>query len=432
MNTVLAMVLAGGAGTRLAPLTDTRCKPMMPFAGKYRLIDFPLSNCINSGLRRIFVLTQHKPLSLHSHIRHAWTILSTEIGEFVEILPPMRRLRNTWYLGTADAVYQNIASILEEHPSEVLILSADHVYKMDYRRMIELHWRNNAEVTIATIRVPLEEAERFGLALLDENHRVTGFEEKPKPGSVECDSGVCNASMGVYLFSTATLIRALTEDAAIENSSHDFGREILPRLLVQGARTLAYDFAENTESLYWEDVGAIDSYYAANMEFLGGTPPFDLKGKWPIRRATSDRPPARFISGTEGMSGAAFDSLVSDGCVVNGGIVKSSILGVGCTIGPKSSVRQSILFEDVSVGSHSHLYRAIVDRSAVIPDRMSIGFDANEDRRRGFVVTASGITIVPAQYGHRALDGLGILDPHTAESLKALNGAATSTSPSNY
>jgi glucose-1-phosphate adenylyltransferase len=396
---------------------------MMPFAGKYRLVDFPLSNCINSGLRRIFVLTQHNPLSLHHHIRHAWAILSTEISEFVEILPPMRRLRNTWYLGTADAIYQNIASILEEHPSEVLILSADHVYKMDYRRMIEWHRRKNAEVTIATIRVPLEEAGRFGLALLDENHQVTGFEEKPKPGSVECDSGVCNASMGVYLFSTATLIRALTEDAAVENSSHDFGKDILPRLFVQGARTVPYDFAgENTESLYWEDVGTIDSYYAANMEFLGRTPPFDLYGEWPIRRATSDRPPARFISGQEGMSGVAFDSLVSDGCVVNGGIVESSILGVGCTIGPKSSVRHSILFEDVSVGSHSHLHRAIVDRSAVMPDRMSIGFDANEDRRRGFVVTASGITVVPAQYGHRALDELGILDPHTAESLKVLNG----------
>ena len=400
---------------------------MMPFAGKYRLVDFPLSNCINSGLRRIFVLTQHNPLGLHRHIQHAWTILSTEIGEFVEILPPMRRLRNTWYLGTADAIYQNIASILEEHPSEVLILSADHVYKMDYRRMIEWHRRKNSEVTIATIRVPVEETGRFGIVLLDENHQVAGFEEKPKPGSVECDAGVCNASMGVYLFSTATLIRALTEDAAVENSSHDFGKDILPRLFVQGARTVPYDFAgENTESLYWEDVGTIDSYYAANMEFVGRTPPFDLYGEWPIRRATSGRPPTRFISGQGGMSGAVFDSLVSDGCVVNAGIVESSILGVGCTIGPKSSVRHSILFEDVSVGSHSDLHRAIVDRGAVMPDRTSIGFDANEDRRRGFVVTASGLTVVPAQYGHRALDGLGILDPHTAESLKALNGTVFS------
>jgi len=400
MDNVLAILLAGGAGERLSPLTRHTAKPAVTFGGVYRIIDFTLSNCLNSGLRRIFVLTQYKSLDLARHIRDGWSLFAGELGEFVEVLPPMKRIHDDWYLGTADAVYQNIESIIAESPAETLVVSGDHIYKMNYSEMLAWHHERRADVTIATIQVPPEEASRFGIARIADDYRITGFEEKPKHGNPTrspFNPETVSASMGVYLFSTPVLLKALLDDSEDPDSSHDFGKDILPKL-VETARVVAYDFRDLNakSSKYWRDVGTIDAYYEANMDLVNVTPEFNLYDRhWPIRTDLKQYPPAKFVFGQEGRRiGIAVDSLVSHGCIVSGGRVFRSILSPGVRVNSYCEVEDSILMPNVWIGRESRVRRAIIDAGVVLPERSDVGIDLAADRARGHTVTESGIVVV--------------------------------------
>src|SRR5262249_11736204 len=323
MENVLAILLAGGAGERLYPLTRDTAKPAVPFGGAYRIIDFTLSNCINSDVRRILILTQYKSLDLIRHIRDGWNILSPELGEYVEVIPPMKRVHEDWYQGTADAVFQNFQSIEAEGPGNTLILSGDHIYKMDYGEMLDWHHEHNADITLASIRIHPEEANRFGVLEIAEDCRVTAFEEKPKHGNPKrsiFDPSMVSASMGVYVFKTDVLLRLLHEDAQNPNSSHDFGRDVIPGNL-EGVRVVAYDFHDINakQVLYWRDVGTLDAFYDANMDLVAVSPVFNLyDNRWPIRTRATQQPPAKFVFAEEGRRmGVAVDSIVSAGCIVS-------------------------------------------------------------------------------------------------------------------
>jgi len=399
MQRVLCVLLAGGAGERLYPLTRNRAKPAVPFGGMYRIIDVTLSNCINSGLRKIIILTQYKSLSLNRHIRLGWNILSTELGEFIEILPPMQRVSENWYLGTADAVYQNIYSILTEDPEHVLILAADHIYKMDYALMLEHHLDSGADVTVGTIRVPPDEAYRFGVVRVGSDGQIVGFAEKPRGPLLDAisDGGPVHASMGIYLFRTSALIATLRQDAENPESSHDFGRNILPSILGE-YRVFSYPFLDKNrkEQPYWEDVGTLDTYYEANMDLVSVSPVFNLyDAEWPIRTLQEQHPPVKFVFAQEGnRMGVALDSIVSNGCIISGGRVVQSVLSPRVRINSYSEVHCSILFTGVDVGRHCRLRRCIVDRGLQIPPNTHIGYDLEKDRERGFTVTDSGIVVV--------------------------------------
>lgn len=402
MDGVLTILLAGGAGERLAPLTRDQPKPMMPFGGIYRLIDLTLSNCLNSGLTKIYVLTQYKALSLNRHIRRVWNILSPEMGQFIETVPPTQRLRDTWYLGTADAIYQNMQSVEDEHPQLVLVLSADHVYKMNYAHMRDWHVSRGADVTVATTKVAPSEAGRFGIVDMDGDYLIRGFSEKPQhdhPVPSRFNPETCSASMGVYLFSTPVLLKALVEDAGDDSSSHDFGRDVLPRLIGR-RRVLAYDFVdENKKDIrYWRDVGTLEAYYEANMDLVAVNPVFNLyDADWPLRTSMPPLPPAKFVFADEGSCmGFALDSLVSHGCILSGGRVTRSILSPGVRVECQASVERSILFSGVHVGAHSIIRNAIVDHNVRIPDHTKIGVDAEANRRAGHTVTESGLVVVHA------------------------------------
>jgi glucose-1-phosphate adenylyltransferase len=402
MDGVLTILLAGGAGERLAPLTRDQPKPMMPFGGIYRLIDLTLSNCLNSGLTKIYVLTQYKALSLNRHIRRAWNILSPELGQFIETVPPTQRLRDTWYLGTADAIYQNLQSVEDERVPYVLVLSADHVYKMNYAHMLDWHVRHGADVTVATTQVPPAEAARFGIVAMDEEYWIQEFSEKPKhdhPVRSRFNPKACSASMGVYLFSTPVLLSALVEDAEDQQSSHDFGREILPRLIGR-RRALAYDFVdENKKDVrYWRDVGTLEAYYEASMDLVAVNPVFNLYDQdWPLRTSMPPLPPAKFVFADEGKCmGFALDSLVSHGCILSGGRVTRSILSPGVRVECQASVESSILFSGVHVGEHAIIRNAIVDHNVRIPKHTVIGVDPEANRRAGHTVTESGLVVVHA------------------------------------
>ena len=400
MVNVLAILLAGGAGERLFPLTRDTAKPGVPFGGVYRIIDFTLSNCVNSSLRRIFILTQYKSLELNRHIRDGWNILPAALGEFIEILPPMKRVSEEWYQGTADAVYQNVHSILTEAPDQVLLLSADHIYKMNYGDMLNWHRETGADITIATILIRPEEADRFGVAQIDGDYRIYGFEEKPKHGN-PCrsifDSTMVSASMGIYIFNTHVLLDALMEDARDPNSAHDFGRDILPKTL-GSHRVVAYNFIDmNAKAArYWRDVGTIDAFYEANMDLVAVSPEFNLYDtKWPIRSRAIQAPPAKFVFAQEGQRmGIAADSIVSPGCIVSGGRITRSVLSPFVRVNSYSEVEQSILMPNVQIGRYSRIRRAILDEFVVIPENSRVGFDPEEDRALGRVVTESGITVV--------------------------------------
>src|SRR5215471_15397269 len=338
MQNVLAILLAGGAGERLYPLTKDTAKPAVPFGGAYRIIDFTLSNCINSDVRRILILTQYKSLELIRHIRDGWNILSPELGEYIEVIPPMKRVHEDWYQGTADAVFQNFQSIEAEAPDITLILSGDHIYKMNYGEMIAWHRQHNADITLATIRVAPNEAGRFGILDIAPDFRVTGFEEKPKHGSPLrsiFDASKVSASMGVYVFNTSVLLRLLHDDAQTPDSSHDFGRDIIPRNLDR-TRVVAYDFHDINadEILYWRDVGTLDAFYEANMDLVDVSPVFNLYDRrWPIRTKATQQPPAKFVFAQEGRRmGVAVDSIVSAGCIVSGGRVLHSVLSPGVRV----------------------------------------------------------------------------------------------------
>jgi glucose-1-phosphate adenylyltransferase len=405
MEKVLAILLAGGAGERLSPLTRDTAKPAVCFGGVYRIIDFTLSNCINSDLRRIFILTQYKSLDLIRHVRDGWNILSPEMGEFIETIPPMKRLRDDWYLGTADAVFQNSQSIALEQPTQTLVLAADHIYKMNYCEMLEWHRRHRADITIATIQVAPEEANHFGIAEIDEEHRIVGFEEKPAHGhpvrSV-FNPEMVSASMGIYVFDTEVLLRLLQEDAQNEASSHDFGKDVIPGALGR-AQVIAYDFRDinDKQARYWRDVGTIDAFYEANMDLVAVTPEFNLYDhKWPIRTRVVQAPPAKFVFAQEGRRmGVAVDSIVAAGCIVSGGRVVRSVLSTGVRVNSYCEVEYSILMPNVKIGRNSRVRRTIIDSGVEIPDSSVIGYDAAEDRARGYTVTDSGIVVVPGGLG---------------------------------
>ena len=400
MENVLAILLAGGAGERLNPLTRDTAKPAVPFGGAYRIIDFTLSNCINSGVRRIFILTQYKSLELIRHIRDGWNILSPELGEFIEVIPPMMRVSQDWYQGTADAVFQNFQSIEVEAPDRTLILSGDHIYKMDYADMLEWHHMQKADVTIATIQAPPHEASRFGVCEITEDYRIVGFEEKPKhdhPKRSRFDANMVSASMGIYVFQTDVLLQALHEDAQNPNSAHDFGKDLIPCCLDR-MRVVAYDFRDINakQARYWRDVGTLDAYYEANMDLVDVVPEFNLYDlRWPIRTKVTQQPPAKFVFAQEGRRmGVAVDSIVSSGCIVSGGRVMHSVLSPGVRVNSYCEVEYSILMPGVEIGRYSRIRRAILNTGVKIPESSVIGFDTEADRAKGYTVTDTGIAVV--------------------------------------
>ncbi len=396
VDDALVILLAGGAGERLYPLTRDRAKPAVFFGGPYRIIDFTLSNCINSGLRRIFIATQYKSLSLNRHIRMGWSIISEELGEFVEILPPQKRVSEHWYQGTADAVYQNLYSIVQETPHHVIVLSGDHVYKMDYARMLRFHKERGAAVTLAAIEIPIQEASRFGVLSVDEQDKVTGFIEKSKnapsiPGSPDLALG----SMGIYVFDTDVLLKALEADAATA-SSHDFGKDIIPALITE-LPTYAYRFYDENKkaSKYWRDIGTLDAFYDANMDLCGVDPEFNLYDpEWPMRTYQPQAPPAKFVFAEQGRrSGTALDSIISPGCIISGSEVVGSVLCPNVRVHSYGIIEQSMLMPGVRVGRHAKIRRAIIDRDVLIPRGAVIGYNPEEDRKR-HTVTDLGVVVV--------------------------------------
>lgn len=392
---VVVMVLAGGVGERLSPLTRERAKPAVYFGGPYRIIDFTLSNCINSGLRRIFIALQYKSLSLSRHIRMGWSVVADELGEFVEMLSPQKRVGEHWYLGTADAVYQNLYSILREGPRTLIVLSGDHVYKMDYAKMLRFHQERGAGATIAVIEIPSEEAHRFGVLETDESDQITGFLEKPKdlPGGQQV-----LASMGIYIFNMDTLVPALEEDAR-RDSSHDFGKDIIPALL-STTPVYAYRFYDENKkaSKYWRDIGTLDAYFEANMDLCHVNPEFNLYDpEWTLRTYQVQAPPAKFVFADEGRRcGQALDSIISAGCIISGSRIAGSVLCPNVRVHSFCDIDQSILMPGVRVGRHARIRRAIIDRDVVIPRGALIGYNEEEDRRR-HTVSEGGVVVVTTE-----------------------------------
>jgi len=367
----------------------------------YRIIDITLSNCVNSDLRRVFILTQYKALSLNRHIREGWNIVAREMGEFIEILPPMKRVSENWYMGTADAVYQNIYSIGSEQPKHVLVLSGDHIYKMNYERMLRQHRDSGADVTLATILIDPSESSRFGVVDLDRDSRVVGFQEKPKQTDLRSpyNPRMVSGSMGVYLFNTDVLIPVLLKDAEDNTSSHDFGHDILPRMM-DDYRVYSFNFIDENkkEALYWRDVGTLEAYYEANMDIVSVSPVFNLYDEdWPIRTHQRQYPPAKFVFAEAGRTGTAVDSIVSSGCIVSGSMVRNSVLSPDVRVNSYSEVDASILFSHVNVGRHCRIRKAILDRDVHVPEGTTIGYDTEADRQRYFV-TETGITVVTRDY----------------------------------
>jgi glucose-1-phosphate adenylyltransferase len=402
MKDTLGVLLAGGAGERLYPLTRDRAKPAVTFGGNYRIIDVTLSNCLNSGLRRVHILTQYKALSLNRHIREGWSsAVARELGEFIEILPPMKRVSDNWYLGTADAVYQNIYSIGSEEPKHVLILSGDHIYKMNYQLMVSQHREAGADVTLATILIEPNECDRFGIVEIDRSGRITGFEEKPKKTKLRSpyNPKMVSGSMGVYVFNTEVLLPVLLKDAEDATSSHDFGKDILPRIFDQ-YKVYSYNFIDENqkEALYWRDVGTLEAYYEANMDLVAVSPVFNLYDKhWPLRTTQRQYPPAKFVFGAPGRTGMAIDSIVSSGCILSGGVARNSVISPDVRVNSYSEVDSSIVFSHVNIGRHCRIRRAIIDRDVQIPEGTIIGYDPDDDAKR-FVVTDTGITVVTRDY----------------------------------
>ena len=396
MREVLGVLLAGGQGERLWPLTRDRAKPAVPFGAVYRIIDVTLSNCLNSDLRRVFVLTQYKALSLNRHVRRGWSSLMGH-GDFMEVLPPQMRVSTHWYQGTADAVYQNIYSIGSEASNYVFILSGDHIYKMNYRKMLDQHRDSGAEVTVATLEVDVADAARkFGVIETDQNWRIIGFEEKPaEPKASRIHPGKCNASMGVYIFNTQLLVPILIADAEDPSSSHDFGKDIIPKILGKN-RVFAYNFRDENkkETSYWRDVGTIDAYYEANMDLVAVSPIFNLYDKtWPLHTWQQQYPPAKFVFADPDRMGVALDSIVAGGSIVSGGRVKGSVLGYDVRVNSYCDVEDSIIFNHVNIGRHSRIRKAIIDRHVSLPEGTVIGYDAEADRKK-YQITDEGVVVV--------------------------------------
>lgn len=392
----LALIMAGGRGSRLKHLTAWRAKPAVPFGGKFRIIDFPLSNCMNSGIRRVGVLTQYKAHSLVRHLQRGWNFMRAEFGEFVEILPASQRITENWYVGTADAVYQNIDIIRVHNPEYVLILAGDHIYKMDYGPMIAHHVECGADMTVGCIEVPLEQAKAFGVMAVDGTGRVKAFAEKPEhPEPLPGKTDTALASMGIYVFNTAFLYEQLIKDADTSSSSHDFGKDIIPAV-IKKYRVFAYPFrdAQKETNAYWRDVGTVDSFWESNIELAGVTPELNLyDNNWPIWTYQEQLPPAKFIFDDEGRRGMAVDSMVSGGCVISGALVRRSVLFSSVRVSSFSSVEESVVLPNVKIGRNCRITRAILDKGCVIPEGTVIGEDREQDAER-FYISENGIVLV--------------------------------------
>jgi glucose-1-phosphate adenylyltransferase len=395
---ILAMILAGGKGERLHPLTLHRAKPAVPFGGIYRIIDFTLSNCINSGIRKIAVLTQYKSLSLDKHLRLGWNFFSGELNEFIISVPPQQRVGDKWYQGTADAIYQNIYMIEKDAPDHLLILAGDHIYKMDYAEMLQFHQQEKADATVAAIEVPIEQASSFGIIAVEDNCRIVGFEEKPRqPKAIPGRPDMAFASMGVYLFNTKKILEHLRFDA-LQDTSHDFGKNIIPEMM-RSSKVCAYNFIDKNKksAKYWRDVGTIDAYWEANRDLVSVDPLLNLyDDAWPMRTYQAQNPPAKFVFAQEkkgGRLGTALDSIVAHGCILSGGRVQNSVLSPNVRVNSYTEVHDSILMENVDVGRHCRIRRAIIDKDVVIAPGTEIGYNLDEDRKR-FHVTPSGIVVI--------------------------------------
>ncbi len=396
----IALILAGGQGSRLHELTMWRAKPALYFGGKYRIIDFPLSNCLNSGIRRIGVLTQYKAHSLIRHLVHGWSWFQAGGGnrEFVEILPASQRVGGEWYRGTADAVYQNLDIVRTHDPRYVLILSGDHIYKMDYGPFLAAHAKIEADMTICCIEVPLEEAAgEFGVMTVDETGRIIAFDEKPeKPNPIPGKPDLCLASMGNYIFNTEFLYEQVIKDADTPGTKHDFGRNIIPSI-IDDYQVYAYAFRdpETDQQAYWRDVGTIQAYWEANMEMISVSPKLNLYDKkWPVLTYQIQSPPAKFVFDDDDRRGEAIQSMVSGGCVISGAKISNSLLFSRSVVHSYSTVHESVVLPDVDIGQNCRINRAVIDRGAIIPDGTVIGEDQDDDRERGFRVTRSGLTLV--------------------------------------
>ena len=397
LSGTLTFLLAGGQGERLYPLTRERAKPAVPFGANYRIVDFTLSNCINSGLRQVFVLTQYRSSSLDHHIQSGWSILSQELGEFIFTLPPQHRLADNWYRGTADAILQNTFLLEEHRPERVLIVSGDHIYKMDYARMIEAHCEKNAGLTIACIDVPLEEANSLGVIEADTDSKIVGFEEKPEnPRPSPTDPNSALASMGVYVFDTDVLVRAISEDAK-RDTAHDFGKNIIPDLVSTG-RVYAHNFADSNRSsdVYWRDIGQLDAYWQCHMDLLESETPLDLHDRsWPIRSYHDPSPPVTFLSGDS--AGSTRNCIAGGGCRFEGCDLVKSVFSHNVVVEPGASVENTIVMERTTIGHGAKVRNAIIDKDVVIPPNTEIGFDAEADQSR-FKVTDNGIAVIPKGY----------------------------------
>jgi len=398
----LALVMAGGQGTRLHPLTRDRAKPAVPFGGKYRIIDFVLSNLINSGIYAIYVLVQWRSQSLIEHLKDGWQFGGMLPDHFVIPVPAQMRMGETWYQGTADAIFQNLNLIDDTKPDLVAVFGADHIYRMDIQQMIEFHMDRKAAVTVATLPVPVEEADQFGIIEVDSGLRVAGFDEKPKnPNSMPGAPGRALASMGNYLFNPEVLREALIEDSIKENSHHDFGRDLIPGL-IDRVPIYAYNFMTNrirgdseVNLSYWRDVGTLDTYYEANMDLRDALPHLNLYNPhWPLRTAYYDQPPAKFVFDENGRRGLALHSVISEGCIVSGGAIRNSVLGRSVTVHSYSQVEDSVIMDYAEIGRHAKIRRAIIDKNVYVPEGEEIGYDLERDRQR-FFVTDSGLVVIP-------------------------------------
>ena len=402
----LALILAGGRGSRLKQLTEWRAKPAVPFGGKFRIIDFPLSNCVNSDIRQIAVLTQYKSHSLIRHIQKGWSFFRGEFGEFVELLPASQRLEGSWYLGTADAIYQNIDIIRTFNPNYILILAGDHIYKMDYALMLAHHVKQGADLTVGCIEVPRDEARAFGVMTIDNDTKILEFAEKPEePASIPDNDDMSLASMGIYVFNTNFLIEQLIRDADTSSSSHDFGKDIIPYIVKHNKyKAVAYPFRDvlTKKRIYWRDVGTVDAFYEANMELINVVPELNLyDAQWPIWTYQEQLPPAKFVFNDENCRGMAVDSMVSGGCIISGSEVKHSLLFSSVVVEPCSSILDSVILPNVHIGKSCKIKNTIVDKSCRIPDNTVVGYDIEQDSKRFHITSSNRILITPEMLGQQ-------------------------------
>jgi glucose-1-phosphate adenylyltransferase len=395
----LAIIMAGGRGERLRDLTAHRCKPATPFGGKFRIVDFVLSNCVNSGIRQISILTQYKAQSLIQHVHHGWSYLRGEFGEYVEVVPAQQQLGPEWYRGTADAVHQNIGLILAHRPKHVLVLAGDHIYKMDYGPMIAYHVEKGADITVGVVEVPARESRQYGVLTATEWNRVTKFSEKPaNPDTLPGRPEVILASMGIYVFNTQLLAEVLAADAASEKSGHDFGKNVLPEAIAANRQVFAYPFQDvkTRAQSYWRDVGTIDAYYDANLELVHVRPELNIYDQdWPIWTYQVQQPPAKFVLDEDGRRGTAINSMVSGGCIISGAVVRESLLFSDVRVEERSSIYRSVVLPHVEVGRGCLISNAIIDEDCDIPDGMHIGIDRGADAQR-FHLTEKGVVLVTA------------------------------------